>query len=237
VPHNEIILDYASPRPRGKLRLPARSLIRWEIDPQTQAATITATLAGKENAIAGLCFGFFTFLVISTCATVEFTALRRYPEAWPFAALCAAVAITELVLMILIVDQTWAKTTLEATRDHLRFITRSPLRRREMSWHEGEVLSVRLESTQEVPDAAPLGQIQIATDRGMSLTLFVDHLHRDLLPVTQAIHYGLGRTPTPPAPDHQAAAVVPNAEPNEETFNRLVDVHRQMRRATRRIGR
>lgn len=236
MPGDEIILDYASPRPRGKLRLPARSVIRWEIDPDTNAATVTATLAGKDNAIAGLAFGVFTFLVISACATGEIAGLRRYPYSWPVALLCAAVAVAELVLIFMVIDQTWAKTTLRATREGLAFKTRSPFRRRELSWSEGEVLSVRLESTQDQPDAVPLGQVQIVTDRPPSpLTLFVDHLYRDLVSVTHAIQFGLGRVDTAPTHDRDPVTQMPSIQPDERTFDRLVDVHRQMRSRSNKL--
>jgi hypothetical protein len=229
MPAPEFILDYASPRPRGKLRLPARSLIRWELDPGG-GTTITETLAGKSNAIGALIFGGFTTLLISIAAIAQAMLIPKFSQAWPWFIVCASVAICEMLVMVLVIDQTWAKTILRATREQLSFVTRSPLRRNSLSWHPDEVMFVRIESTQNQPDAAPLGQVQILTNRPPSLTLFVDHLHRDLVNIPDVILYGIGRIETPPAVEDVPQMQPVVVEPDERTFDRLMDVHRNMRR-------
>lgn len=226
----EFVLDYASPRPRGRLRLPSRSLIRWELNPDDNSTTIVETLAGKQSAIGPLIFGALTLLMITGGSINEALQMRRHPDDTPWFVICATIALVELVVMALVIDQTWAKTIIRASREGLLFHTRSPFRRREFSWREDEIVSVQFESTQDQRDAAPLGKIRIVTTRPPSLTIFADHLHRDLAHVAAVILYGLGRGDALPLPEQGPAATVPQAEPDEATFQRLLTVHNKMRR-------
>ena len=90
---------------------------------------------------------------------------------------------------------------------------------------------MQFESTKNQVDAAPLGKIRIVTTRPPSLTIFADHLHRDLAHIAAVILYGLGRGDAlPPQEQDPRAAYLPQAQPNEATFQRLLTVHNKMRR-------
>src|SRR3954468_13625770 len=58
------ILDYASPRPRRKLRLPAKSVLDVRVDPDGLGITIVERLAGIPEAVAGILFAVFVLLVV-----------------------------------------------------------------------------------------------------------------------------------------------------------------------------
>src|SRR5437867_2708214 len=141
------ILDYASPRRRGKLRLPARSRIWWHVDEQSRAVTITESLGGKQEAIFALLFAAFIVIVLAIAALSQASRLRKHPEEWPIVALLCGLWLAEVIVMILVIDQTWAKTIIRATSDQFIFRSRSPLRRRTMAWHGREVAGVRLGRT------------------------------------------------------------------------------------------
>jgi hypothetical protein len=230
------ILDYASPRRRGKLRLPARSRIWWHVDEQSRAVTITESLGGKQEAFFALLFAAFIVVVLGFGAFDQASRLRKHPGEWPMTALLCGLWLAEVIVMILVIDQTWRKTIIRATFDQFTFRSRSPLRRRTMAWHAREVADVRLGRTQDAPDAAQLGEIEIMIVDQPGLKLFTDHLYKDLESVAQAILYGLGRLDSPPAVDPSPRFNVPPGPiippprvPDDQTFDRLVDRHREMR--------
>ena len=64
------ILDYASPRKRGRFRLPATSTLTCDVGDDT--VVVEQRLAGKAEAIAALAFGALTFaLLVGMTVTVE----------------------------------------------------------------------------------------------------------------------------------------------------------------------
>src|SRR3954453_4831006 len=56
------ILDYASPRPHGKVRLPARSVL--EVRSDADSVEVVERLAGKFGAIAAVLFSGMTLTVV-----------------------------------------------------------------------------------------------------------------------------------------------------------------------------
>src|SRR3954466_11257351 len=140
MPDPSPILDYASPRPRRKLRLPAKSVLDVRVDPDGLGITIVERLAGVPQAVVGIVFAVFVLLVVG------FTAFLSLRTQWvkhhgidPPGVILAVLWVVELTLLFLVIDRTWRRTILTA-RDRrliLRFI--GPFNTREHRWPFEEV--------------------------------------------------------------------------------------------------
>jgi hypothetical protein len=189
------ILDYASPRPRGKLRLPANSDLSMRAI--AGGVEILETLKGKASAYGALGFGAFVLWPLS--ATLYETwrlALRReqFGE-WLFCALVICMMLALLVTMILVVNETWRKTIARADAEGLSVHFRALLRRRDYRWPRQYVGDVRVVATQDSTDAPPLGEIEIHLVDQPLIKLFTDHLRPKLVEIARVMREALGVEP------------------------------------------
>src|SRR3954454_13649736 len=69
------ILDYASPRPQGRVRLPSRS--RLDVVRDRHEVTITETLSGKDSALFGVAVAVVTLAVLPAVMYALGAALAR----------------------------------------------------------------------------------------------------------------------------------------------------------------
>ena len=233
------ILDYASPRKRGRLRLPATS--RVTVTASDGRVTVEESLAGQPEAIAGLAFGA---LVVGLCTVGAVTQVRTFalglfrPDQIA-AAVFAGLALAELATMVAVVQQTWRRTRLVAEYDELRLAFLSPLRRRHYRWTGEQIADVVVTLTANVETAAPLAEVLITRVAGGDVRLFTDHPARRLGPIARAVHdvlrdghAGPVATTDLDAPLRDGSAPAPSADllPRaEQTAGRLVDLHRTLR--------
>src|ERR1700733_68631 len=100
------ILDYASPRKRVRLRLPAKSRIRCQIS--TGRLTIIESLDGQGGAIGAIVFAVFMLIYMGLL-------IAFVRGAAPMAILW----ILEAVVLVMVVHQTWRKTLLTVTAEEV----------------------------------------------------------------------------------------------------------------------
>jgi hypothetical protein len=142
---------------------------------------------------------------------------------------CSALAATEMAVMMLVIDHTWRRTVLVLGAGRLRLTFVALLRKRQYAWPIDAVEDVRIIRTQDVPDGAPLAEVEIHFADQPVVKLFTDHLDRTLQPVAQMIRFGLGHSAAAPAMPLDSPEPLSVPPPDEKTFDRLVNVHRAMR--------
>jgi hypothetical protein len=120
------ILDCISPRqPKGRVRLPARS--RRTLSHHSGSVTLIERLTGKVEAIAALILGLFVLVCVEWMATTQFRNLREGSIVlW-------ILWLAEAILIPLVINSTWCRTTLTASADkptcdsHLLLLQRNTL--------------------------------------------------------------------------------------------------------------
>ena len=232
------ILDYASPRKGGLLRLPAVS--RLAVSVADGRVTIEESLAGQAEAVFGLIFGAVVVCLCTAAATslmlgVTFGGPRHLHRDWTTGDIMAALALAEGATMVGVVQQTWRRTVLTAEYDELRLSFLSPLSNRHHRWTGNDVADVLVVATPEAADGRPLGELLITRVVGGEVRLFTDHPAHRLDGMARALHDMLrdGRADPPPGEilaRASAAAVRSDVAPQaERTTGQLIDVHRKLR--------
>ena len=175
------ILDYASPRPRSKLRLPARSQL--DVDLRSAGTlVVTERLVAKRGAIGAIAFALVTMVLL-----VGVTTTSRLPrgrdlamglagarhEALVLLAIFAVLAIG-IVVMLRVIHETWRRTELRADGVDLVVRFASPFGGKQHAWPARAV-----ESVQAVAGAPPhvdhLAELRIHVAGGQLVHLFTDH--------------------------------------------------------------
>ncbi len=247
------ILDYASPRKRSVLRLPAVS--RLSVDVGDGRVHVQESLVGKaQEAVAALTFGIVVLAVASSATAMQaFASLSplRPRNTWPMAFWTGIPALGELACMVAVVQQTWRRTLLTVEYNDLRLAFLSPLRRRRYRWTADAIADVVVVPTANLDSLSPLGEILMTRPVGGEIRLFTDHQAPELHHIAVAIDAMLrdGRavpipaaTPLPlrrmarpfgvsdrvdlPSGPSVPADVGPQAE---ATAGRLLDVRRDVR--------
>jgi hypothetical protein len=211
-----ILLDYASPRKRLKLRMPAKSIL--DICHDDGRVSVIERLKGRGEAIGAMCFAGFMLLYMAALMVAE----RRHGAAWvlgPF-------WIAEASVFMLVIHQTWRKTLLVVTPESVSLRFTSPLTRSAFEWpvmHVGDVLAV---VTANPGSTRPLAELRLRFTTGGEAQLFTDHPAAEINDLAEAIRNVLEpQTATPPP---ELAARDPTAEA-QQTMDRLVVLHRAMR--------
>ncbi len=207
------ILDYASPRPRGKVRLPSQSTL--EVREDADSVTVVERLSGKAGAILAIVFAAAMFALLTATFLGNALPNQRWQRSIEDAVevglrsgalFVVPVLLAGLVVMLLVVNNTWRRTVLLANADGLLLRFFAPLTpTRVHAWPADRVEAVRVEST-DVPAAAAgaagaainvaaasLAELQIHPVGGSVAHLFTDHEHWRLAPLADSIARALGR--------------------------------------------
>jgi hypothetical protein len=217
----QLILDYASPRKRGKVRLPARSVLEVTQDARDASVRIVETLSGREFAIIAIVFGVFVAAVAGFGAVRETLWVlhhRHYPIDFLPPMIMAVAALAELVLGVFVIRNTWRQTTLTADRERVTLTFTGPMQspwRRE--WTCEEIGEVALISTQAETDAIRLAEIRLRP-RGLLINLFTDHRESELADIADRLNRAI-KGEGPPPVDAQPAKYV--HVPDPQTLERL----------------
>src|SRR5438309_11045501 len=113
------ILDYASPRPRVKLRLPANSMLRCTSVPGTCA--VVETLSGQAEARLALAFATFVLCVV---IATPFGLSGRPGDYVAFTCVEAGALIG---VSLLVVRNTWRRTVLRVADGEMTVAFAAPL--------------------------------------------------------------------------------------------------------------
>lgn len=194
------ILDYASPRTRGRVRLPAKSVLTLS---HGLGGSVTVVEQLKGEAPAAVFATAFALFVAWTAGSVavEQTAwvLRHRHTTGDFIvlAILAATVVAEVLLAALIIRNTWRRTTLRADAEGLTLEFSAPFMRRwRRQWPRDDVEEIALSVTQLSADAVTLGELQIRAT-GTVAHLFTDHRVTELEPIERQLDRALARMPPP----------------------------------------
>ncbi|MGB7156889.1 MAG: hypothetical protein WBD40_02415 [Tepidisphaeraceae bacterium] len=214
----QLILDYASPRKRGGVRLPATSKLAVTQDPRGEVRVVE-TLRGKDQALFGIVFGIAVTLIVTVVTSREVLhATRHDPKLIDFLlpAILAVLVATMLMLIVLIIRQTWRRTTLTADAERITLEFVAPLMRTwRREWPNADVGEVVVFTTQAEADAVRLAELQLRPP-GVIIHLFTDHRELQLRELAEQMRRAMaGEPPVTPQP------VTPFHEPDPQTLERL----------------
>lgn len=193
------VLYYSSPRPRGKLRLPAQG--RIALLPNPNCVIVQEWLETKTELIVAMIFAGLSLLVMPLMWFIEERRHFRHDFAsdplWSslVVLIIVSVLIGGIVVMLMVINNTWMRTTLEARRDSVILIVSSPFGRHRFEWNASDVEGVLLESTTTYMHRNHLGQLNILISRHPPVKLFADQAYHDLEPVAAALTKTLNLPP------------------------------------------
>ena len=172
------VLDYASPRPRGKVRLPARSRLELHVD--LRGATVREWLEAKAGAIVAMLVAVGT-LAMLPATTLSESYYWRFPERYigQFVVV-GGIWVAEFILLLIVINNTWRRTTLQAQADALLLTFSAPFGRRRYEWPAAQIEQVRVESTTSQMDRNHLGELSVHIAGHPLVKLFTDHEAREL---------------------------------------------------------
>ena len=224
---NAPILDYASPRKRLKLRLPARSTLFWQIEPDE--ILLTETLAAKEGVAWAL-----VFTLVIQAMTVVSTLNGLHEMRSGTYLLPIGLMLLQVPLMLLIIHQTWRKTLLTVRCNELLLAFTSPLHRRHYKWSGDDIAGIVLVETANTQTDMPLAELLITRCAGGEIRLFTDHPIRAIQRLVAILPPMLrdGQHPTENSENSPWHAKVQPIDPTlnaMETSARLVDLHHDLR--------
>jgi hypothetical protein len=193
-----LILDYSSPRPPGRMRLPSRS--RIEIIKEPDGVIVHEWLAAKGQAIFAMVFAALSIGIM--ILTNFLTAYGGFNRRWAvdgemilFGTLAGLVLIAGVVVTVMVINNTWRHTYLEAHRDSLILRFTAPLGGERFEWNASEVQEIRLETTTKPNDRNHLGEIEVRIEARPLIKLFTGHTYQDLGKVATAVQQALGIDP------------------------------------------
>jgi hypothetical protein len=177
------ILDYAGPRPRGKLRLPARSVL--EVERDRDGLTVTQTLRGKGTAYLAMAGGLFCTVVppvvavaqMSNPSTVLSRLLAGRFQSDELVGLCIALVLSaaEATVLVLVANNTWRKTLLRARDGEINLLFTGLFHRREYRWPFERLLEVGVDRTMEPGFLDPRVELVLRAHGGEHVHLFAVH--------------------------------------------------------------
>jgi hypothetical protein len=162
-PQPAIILDYASPRKRVRLRMPAKSHIDLAREPGK--VMVIEYLRGKADAIGGIVFAGLMLAYLGLfCLTVRNATWVLGPF-W----------LAEAGVLLLVIHQTWRRTLLTVTAESIDLTFTSPFTTKRYQWPTIDLAVVRAMVTANPNSARPLGELRIELASGGEVHLFSDH--------------------------------------------------------------
>jgi hypothetical protein len=166
-----LVLDYASPRPRVKVRLAANSVLHEDV--VDGRCVITEVLSGKAQAAGAFVFSAFVLLVMSFSALDTPGNDRRFMLRF-----VGVVATIMISLALLIVRNTWRRTVLFADCRSVSVTFTGPLSASRR--YQSPAASIEKIEVVGTDAAGRLGELRIAPLGGAELHLFTDHLFMDV---------------------------------------------------------
>ena len=191
------ILDYASPRQRGKLRLPSQSVL--EVRQDEAGVTVTETLSGRGGAVGAIVFAVMTLLMLGGTGVAQLRQSRSFEADGVTVAFIAIVWLSELAVLLVVINNTWRRTVLSVGAGSFALHFLAPFSRREYAWPLERMEDVRVVRTSESSPLrtwgapAPLGELLLLPVGERAVALFTDHREGELHGIAQALRAALQR--------------------------------------------
>jgi hypothetical protein len=193
------ILDYASPRPRGKVRLPAKSVLRLTRDAASGETRVIESLEGKNEAIGALIFAGAVLVVMLVTMYPYAERMFRKHEAEPVVFILGTLWVIEASLMVAVINNTWRKTVLIARGESgLSLTFASMMRRMFYQWPAHRIGQIRVVVTVDgAYSNTTLGELRIIPKEAgeAPIHLFTDHDMRELERIAAALREALAGEP------------------------------------------
>jgi hypothetical protein len=180
------ILDYAGPSSRGKFRLPAQSNL--DVTDEPDRLTITETLAGQGGAILAILFALLTLWALAAGAMsgVTMKNLNRHTHT---IAIAGVFAIAEIVVMLLVIQNTWRKTFLIITRTDITLRFWSPFGgTMQHHWAAEKLHDAHIRLTHMEGTRAQFPELELDLWGEPQVRLFLGHPQAELQQFVRAIH-------------------------------------------------
>lgn len=167
------ILDYASPRQRGKVRLPSNS--RIVVESERDGVIVREWLQAKAGAMMAMLIALVAFLALAMTAYQGITGRMHRQDRILLIWVPAVVGACEIGVFLLVVNNTWRRTTLEARNDGLMLAFAAPFGRKRYEWGASQIEVIRVELTTTAEHRNSLGELQVHLAGLPLVKLFTDH--------------------------------------------------------------
>jgi hypothetical protein len=184
------MLDYASPRPQGKLRLPAKSQLEMRLD--GDQVIVREWLQAKTGAMIAVAFSLIPMVSLPLSVLGVLSYRDPIESRIAVVTFVAFFWISEIVVLLLVINSTWRQTVLRARKDGLLLTFSVPFGQRRHEWNAGEIENIQMNSTTTVIHKNHLGEIQIHIAGQPLVSLFTDHAATELEPVVAALRQAVG---------------------------------------------
>lgn len=184
------ILDYASPRQRGKVRLPSNSRIVVESD--RDGVIVREWLQAKAGAIMAMVIAAVALAALAMTAFEGLTGRVYTRDRLPMVAVPAVVAACEVWVFLLVANNTWRRTILEARRDALMLAFTAPFGGKRYEWGASQIEDIRVELTTMAEHRNTLGELQVHLAGLPLVKLFTDHPAAELQELSARLRQAVG---------------------------------------------
>lgn len=174
------------------MRLPSRS--RLEVRDERDGVVVSEWLEAKAGAIAAIAMGVVSLVVLpwATIAAARHAGRMDMATWIIMAGVPAAVWIAEIVVFLMVINNTWRRTVLEARADAVLLRFGAPFGERRYEWGASQVEDVRMESTTTAADRNSLGELEIHLAGLPLVKLFTDHPAGELTELAARIRRATG---------------------------------------------
>jgi hypothetical protein len=161
---------------------------------ERDGVVVSEWLEAKATAIAAIGIGLLTLIVLPW---VTFVSIRHGGRMdWTvwliMGGLPAAVWIAEVVVFLMVINNTWRRTVLEARHDAVLLRFTAPFGDRRYEWGASEVEDIRMESTTAAADRNSLGELEIYLAGLPLVKLFTDHPAVELDALAVRLRHAVG---------------------------------------------
>jgi hypothetical protein len=200
MPEPTDILDYASPRPHGRYRLP--SVSRLDVRCDGDGLVVVETLRGKGRAIFAMVLG------VATLFTIPYSVALIVPSGgalWRdfqnpdsrgptlfWTAFMGGLWLADAIVLTLVFNNTWRKTILEARDGTVALTFQSPLGKKVHRWPFEQILELGVDRTLEVQFIDPRFELLLRSHGGQLIHLFADHKEEELERIAAALKEKMG---------------------------------------------
>jgi hypothetical protein len=195
------ILDYASPRPRGRYRLP--SVSRLEVQRDRDGLIVTEELRGKGHSIGAMGVGLFALFALPASLSLD---VPNLPYLWRCLhhlsahedlefeiAVLGAFWLAIAIVMLLVANNTWRKAILEARDGSMTLTFSSPFHRQVHHWPVEQILELGVDRTLEPGFIDPRVELLLRAHGGRLIHLFADHGEAELESIAAALKDTIAR--------------------------------------------